>query len=147
MPGGGASPLHHSLECQNNDVTALLLDRGADVNDSSGHDGQTPLHYACQYSTTDTVALLLDRGANINICDLYFRTALHFACENANNEIAALLLERGADITAKNYGNWTPEDVAQGYGHTKTVQLLKQWAVRHTYGKPGNKHMSHASKR
>ena len=70
----GAQPCGRELHCAagiaNPDFGALLIDRGADVNEADG-DGATPLHVAVahQYSSdaTDFVRLLLERGADREI--------------------------------------------------------------------------------
>lgn len=71
-----ATPLRgHNLrgsEAERNEIAALLISHGADVNHGlgDGHilgDGQTVLHFAAARKNTDLVRLLLSAGANRNL--------------------------------------------------------------------------------
>ena len=102
-------------------MTALLLDRGADVNaictertqTTTFRHGITPLHFAARYNREPAVAaLLLDGGADAD------------AGESANGltpllyvtwfspttvfEMVALLVDNGADINARDNDSITP---------------------------------------
>ena len=70
-------------------VTALLLDRGADVH----YVNDWALSAASSRGYVDTVRLLLDRGADVNAQN---GQALRDAQREGHDEVVALLLERGA---------------------------------------------------
>ncbi|XP_052186257.1 E3 ubiquitin-protein ligase XBAT33 [Diospyros lotus] len=77
--GGLNSPLHFAAAKGHNDIVALLLDNGADVN-SRNYCGQTALMQACRYGHWEVVQTLLLFKCNVTRADyLSGRTALHFA--------------------------------------------------------------------
>eukprot|EP00256_Glycine_max_P052494 XP_014618843.1 E3 ubiquitin-protein ligase XBAT33 isoform X1 [Glycine max] len=82
--GGLNSPLHFAAAKGHNEIVALLLENGADVN-SRNYCGQTALMQACRYGHWEVVqTLLLFRCNSIKLqvmrADyLSGRTALHFA--------------------------------------------------------------------
>ena len=89
-------------------MTALLLDRGADVNamctertqTTAFRHGITPLLYVTWFSPTtvfEMVALLVDNGADINARDNDSITPLYYAVISEEVAVVALLLDRGAD--------------------------------------------------
>ena len=80
----------------NLEAVALLLNRGAIVDNRSGSHGSTALIAASQAGHITVVQLLLDRGASINTTDLYGRSALYWACWNGRPNIARTLLGHGA---------------------------------------------------
>jgi len=78
---------------QNLDVVNELLDRGADVNDST-LTGLTPLLLATRKEHSSIVKLLLTRGASINA---QFpedqNSSLHYACVQGNEKILQIILQ------------------------------------------------------
>ncbi|KAJ0848201.1 putative transcription factor C2H2 family [Helianthus annuus] len=82
--GGLNSPLHFAAAKGHNDIVALLLDNGADVN-SRNYCGQTALMQACRYGHWEVVQTLLLFRCNVMRADyLSGRTALHFAAVNGH---------------------------------------------------------------
>ncbi|CAI9295684.1 unnamed protein product [Lactuca saligna] len=82
--GGLNSPLHFAAAKGHNDIVALLLDNGADVN-SRNYCGQTALMQACRYGHWEVVQTLLLFRCNVTRADyLSGRTALHFAAVNGH---------------------------------------------------------------
>ncbi|KAH1230734.1 E3 ubiquitin-protein ligase XBAT33 [Glycine soja] len=77
--GGLNSPLHFAAAKGHNEIVALLLENGADVN-SRNYCGQTALMQACRYGHWEVVQTLLLFRCNVMRADyLSGRTALHFA--------------------------------------------------------------------
>ncbi|KAL5537774.1 hypothetical protein UlMin_045787 [Ulmus minor] len=82
--GGLNSPLHFAAAKGHNEIVALLLDNGADVN-SRNYCGQTALMQACRYGHWEVVQNLLLYRCNVTRADyLSGRTALHFAAVNGH---------------------------------------------------------------
>ena len=79
---GGFTPLHLSSRVGNVHVTALLLERGADVSCATA-DGWTPLHGAAVEGELGTVRLLLERGADPTATTNAGRTPLEIARDDA----------------------------------------------------------------
>lgn len=60
------------------EMTQLLVERGANVNQHNNIDGSTPLHWACLYSKEKLIKCLIDNGADINALDWKNRTPLMY---------------------------------------------------------------------
>ncbi|EXC15955.1 E3 ubiquitin-protein ligase XBAT33 [Morus notabilis] len=82
--GGLNSPLHFAAAKGHNEIVALLLENGADVN-SRNYCGQTALMQACRYGHWEVVQTLMLFRCNVARADyLSGRTALHFAAVNGH---------------------------------------------------------------
>ena len=103
------------------DTMKVLIDKGADVNESSMGlglgSGYTPLMIAARDGRLDAAKLLLDRGADVN--KEVSGTALAKAAYYGHRDIVTLLLDRGADIN-KAIGE------ANKYDNRHAAQLLSE---------------------
>jgi ankyrin repeat protein len=100
--GQDLTALHHAVLSGFEDVTELLLSRGADVNAPSTTAG-LPLCLAVLKDRSHIVRLLLDKfRAAINLADHELGTPLHCAALTNNCEIARVLLEHGAASDSRN---------------------------------------------
>jgi ankyrin repeat protein len=109
---GGVTPLLFAVRDGNAEMTRLLLDRGADIGQSSGNH-TTPLLIALLNGQVGLATELLARGADPNAADDYHRAALYAAIDlrNFNHEkygdlptdgrdpldLIKALLQKGAD--------------------------------------------------
>lgn len=66
LTGNGETPLLIAAQSFPNDMLALLIKKGADVN-ARNRDGDAPLHIACRRGCIDGVKLLLAFKADCNI--------------------------------------------------------------------------------
>ncbi|QCD94942.1 zinc finger protein [Vigna unguiculata] len=90
--GGLNSPLHFAASKGHNEIVALLLENGADVN-SRNYCGQTALMQACRYGHWEVVQTLLLFRCNVMKADyLSGRTALHFAAINGHARCIRLVV-------------------------------------------------------
>ncbi|CAN1264887.1 E3 ubiquitin-protein ligase XBAT33 [Linum perenne] len=90
--GGLNSPLHFAAAKGHNEIVALLLENGADVN-SRNYCGQTALIQACRYGHWEVVQTLLLYRCNVTRADyLSGRTALHFAAVNGHARCLRLVV-------------------------------------------------------
>lgn len=95
--GGLNSPLHFAAAKGHDEIVALLLENGADVN-ARNYCGQTALMQACRYGNWEVVQMLLVFKCNVTRSDyLSGRTALHFAAVNGHVNCIRLLV---ADFVA-----------------------------------------------
>jgi ankyrin repeat protein len=115
-PDGGMTPLLFAVRDGNAAMTRLLLDRGADIAQSSGN-RTSPLLIALLNGQVGLATELLERGANPNAADDYHREALFAAIDlrNFNHEkytdlptdgrdpldLIKVLLKKGADPNAR----------------------------------------------
>lgn len=99
----GQTPLHWSVVGGNNEITRLLLEKGANL-EAKNFSGMTPLHLlsaAYHLERTGTLLLLLEKGAQVNTIDKNGATPLHTVAENNFAPFVKVLLEHGADIEMK----------------------------------------------
>lgn len=144
--GAQYTPLQAAAYHGDQDLVALLLSKGADINKPArGSRGMTALQAACAWdpitfeearSKMNLVKFLIQHGANINTStctsDGYFgTTALHIAAMRGDIEIAILLLSHGAQVNALCRRNWshtryicTALDEAADFGRMDMVKFL-----------------------
>lgn len=74
----GSTPLHCAVWKGHQQVVALLLEAGADVNaqNENDHWGTTPLHAAAHANQGAIAQLLLDHGADVQATDREGRTPM-----------------------------------------------------------------------
>jgi uncharacterized protein len=113
------------LDSGSSDITALLIEAGADV-DTQNIDGRTDLMVtAGGWGRLQKMKVLLEAGANINVRDKNGKTALMYAVkERSNEEKITLLIEAGADLDIQDNDGNTALSLAKETGHTEIVQLL-----------------------
>lgn len=122
-----------ALETGREDVVALMVENGADVNLQPRLSlRRTPLQYAAELGNLDMVRLLIRMGADVNSPSAFQGggTALQFAAISGNCNIAAELLEQGASLCihpSKVDGRWPLEGAAE-HGRLDMIQLL--WHAR-----------------
>jgi ankyrin len=105
-------------------ITALLLDKGADIR-AKDREGKTALNWACSIGNAGVAELLISRGAEVNAKDsLCERTPLHHAASTADAKTMALLLEKGAGITARDGNGCQPIHLATQAGNVEGLHLL-----------------------
>ena len=125
--------LHRALEIQNPEVTALLLEAGADPNAANSF-GNSPLMQALwlrsynnpdpEKIATELVRLLLAAGADPN-ADRFGNTPLYSAASQGAAELVDVLLEAGADPNPPTRRGTSPLGVAIRSGHTEVIRLLE----------------------
>lgn len=112
-----------------NEIVALLIERGADLDAPDGK-GSTPLHYAAQFGNRDALLDLLERHPEINRKNRMGNTPLHLAVASAsidpNRQLAVnvqLLLEHNADTNIANAEGITPLDTVA----LECMNLHREW--------------------
>ncbi len=92
----GETPLHHALQLRSTEMVALLLARGADVNQRD-RDGWTPLMTAAYGDDAADVKVLVAHGADPNAMSAQKFTPLGIAVQYGKSKAALALIEAGAD--------------------------------------------------
>ena len=90
-----------AVNLQNFEAVKLLLDKGADINKSTGFyfNNRPPILEAALGDNVEIARLLLDRGADVNHVDDEGKTPLYMlAYYGGSVEVAKLLIDRGANV-------------------------------------------------
>ncbi len=120
-PGAAsAGPLHDAAKAGDVAQIQLLLDQGADINQSSGF--ATPLYYAINGQHVEAAELLIERGADVNARSTP-GAPLHAAAVKGLTSLVTLLLEHGADPNVR-WLQLTPLHVAARNGRIEVVRTL-----------------------
>jgi ankyrin repeat protein len=101
------TPLSFAAELGHKEMIQLLLDQGADVNESGGFFGNA-LQTASKNGHLTVVQLLLNHGADVNASGgRFYGNALQAASAEGHEMIVQLLLDQGTDInvSGKFYSN------------------------------------------
>jgi ankyrin repeat protein len=113
--GGALTPLVYAARANSLDSVKVLLDAGADVNQTTGY-GWSPLLVATQNRYYKLGAYLLDHGADVNLPNKGMWTPLYLATDNRNIESGdypvrkpdmdhleyiKLLIAKGANVNAR----------------------------------------------
>ncbi|KAM3607795.1 uncharacterized protein V6R79_014071 [Siganus canaliculatus] len=129
----GMTPLLLAAYEGNDDVVELLLEAGADVDETAGPDGSvpaaaavTPLLAAAAMGHMRTVSRLLFWGAAVDAIDCEGRTALCLAAARGSVEVVRALLDRGLDENHKDDLGWTPLHAAACEGHRSVCATLTE---------------------
>lgn len=121
MPGiACAGPLTDAAKAGDVAQIELLLDQGADINQSSGL--ATPLYYAINGEHLEAAELLIARGADVNAQSTW-GAPLHAAAARGLTSVVSLLLERGADPNVR-WQQLTPLHMAARNGRIEVVRVL-----------------------
>ncbi|MDH5835183.1 ankyrin repeat domain-containing protein [Luteimonas kalidii] len=121
----GRTALHVAAFQGHQDITATLLDAGADVHARDAH-GATPLLEAARGARTATFEALLAAKADPRTVDGGGRHALLLAClaEAPSSALVARLLELGLDPQAVDGAGRKAVDAAAAAGRWRLVALL-----------------------
>lgn len=99
----GNPAIYMAARLGNNNIIAVLLEFGADINAKTEIAGRTALHEAALQGHLSTVKLLLERGADVNARNKHGRTPLYYAVSpppplsrpKNSGEVAELLRRHG----------------------------------------------------
>lgn len=108
----GKTPLHYAVTYGQEQSTALLIAKGADVN-AADQTGMTPLHIAATLSQIDEAALLIAHGADLEARDTFGDTPLHHAALFNQPAMVYWLIAAGADRYAWNNEGVIPRESAR----------------------------------
>ena len=99
MAHGGSTPLLFATRNGDVETARVLVDAGADVNDTAAS-GASALVIAAHSGHGPLATYLLEQGADPNAAEAGY-TALHAAVLRSQHELLEALLDHGADINAR----------------------------------------------
>lgn len=111
----GKSPLILALESQQNDITALLLEKAP--NDFLDNQGNTLLHWAVKLDKSKMAKKLIKKGLDVNATNQDLTTPLHIAVSLGNKDIVELLLNAKAKTDLRNKDHLQALQLAFLYGY------------------------------
>ena len=120
----GLAPLMIAAIQGKRDITAALLDRGAEVDLKDEKKGRTALHFAAKTGHADCMKELLKRAAAPNAVDNYKKTALMHAAKGGYLDCVLLLLQRGASYNMVDGNGFSAMHYAARFGHHMVVSAL-----------------------
>jgi len=116
--------------CGDTEMTALLLELGAEATMPEAGELETPLHGAANKGHTEIAALLLKAGADLEARNKSGETPLRDAAYYGRTEMAELLLDNGADVNAHDDQKRTPLHWAAERGRTDRRGPARRWSGR-----------------
>lgn len=119
----GIRPVYRATVLGRDEVLALLLSAGADVNATTDR-GTHSLHAAAQHGSTKIMDRLLSAGANVNAANDSGQTPLFFAVRFAHPDMAERLVAKGASTLVADRWGRTALHYAAGLGYLDCVRFL-----------------------
>jgi ankyrin repeat protein len=119
------SSLNRAARWGHTETTRVLMDANADVN-TPNENGDTPLHRATRWGHTETVLALLDGGARHDLRNENTDTPLLLAARKGHADVVTALLAGGADPLVVRVGeeDSTAITVAQQAGHDAVAAII-----------------------
>ncbi|KAH0562829.1 hypothetical protein GP486_002544 [Trichoglossum hirsutum] len=121
--GGELSALHCAASGGHEPLVKFLLERGADVRQSSTQ-GWTAIHFAAWGGQATLIQLILSAGANARAVTKENWTALHCAAYLGKLAAVEFFLNLGLPIEAVSSQRKTPLHLASAEGHEQTAEML-----------------------
>lgn len=121
----GWTPLLYAVAQGYPEIVKILLDAGANPDDSNVHK-ITPLMYSARYGNLEICKILLDHVADLNVQDVYGMSALIVASRDGHIEVVKELLDAGADPRIITLEGKKALDYAYERGHGQIAKLLKK---------------------
>ena len=119
----GRSPLWVASFYGYSKIVSLLLDAGAEINQSSNVDS-TPLFVASQENHLPVVKELVSHGADVNKARNDGNSPAYIAAQCGNIDVLRFLISTGIDIGQKGWKNYTLLHVAAYSNQHSIVEML-----------------------
>lgn len=120
----GRKPLVFAVLTRNKPLVRILLDFGANPNQTNNEDDPPPpLWWAAFRGALEPAKLLIDKGANVN--GVGSRIPLMAASHGGNLELVKLLVDKGAQVNARN-AHGTPLSAAAEADRTDIMRFLME---------------------
>ena len=124
----GTTPLQASMTYKHNEITMLLIEKGANVNarvQSGQAEGWTPLRMAAHNGDALIAELLIKKGADLNAPDKSGITPLHSAAYFGHVNVIKVLLDNKANVNIRDMDGNTPLKIAIIRNHHQAAELIR----------------------
>lgn len=121
----GKSLLHHAGKLGFNAIARLLIEYGANPDQTYGKQRRSLLNFAVATGNYGFLSVLLEAGANASSQTASGATPLHFASRAGEGFMVARLLAAGADRYLRDRAGRSPLDVASDACRTDVARQLK----------------------
>ena len=121
-----SSPIVIAADIGNSNIVEILLENGANINDTDEH-GLTLLMKASIYNNTNVIELLLSKGVDIHAQNMNGATAILYASLHSQKDAIQLLMANGASIydTIGEVGN----NVYNTTFNQELKFILRKWPI------------------
>ena len=123
----GTPMLNVAVRNDNEELTKMLLDCGANINAVSNDRGYTAVMDAVWKGNKDITKLLIERGAELNTISKEGQSNLVLAVGANNEAICKLLAENGADPDIKDQMGMSAFNYATLFKKVKILEILKPY--------------------
>lgn len=119
----GYKPIHAAAAGGHVEVLEVLIERGADVNDTTPFN-MTPLHLAAQNGHKNVVEFLIEKKAQLNVKHRRGDTPIFTAASRGYSEIVAFMLTNGVELNSRGRDGKSLLYVAARTGDISLVEML-----------------------
>lgn len=127
------TPLMHAAKGNQPEVVDVLLASNANPSMGVVPDNATPLMIACAEGHESVVKKLLAANACPNRADRLGITPLMLAAETGDGSLVDTLIQANANVASTmSYTDITALNIAEKFGHTAVIALLKQAGAQST---------------
>ncbi len=120
----GVSLLAEAVRNGHEEIMNMLIDYGADVNETSADNGNTPLLDAATKGSEDMLSTLIAAGADLNVQSKNGQTALILSVGQGSYSMTEKLLKAGADPTISDKLGMTARKYAELFKHNAIIEAL-----------------------
>ena len=120
----GETALMMALENENNDLVKLLIEYGANINETDSV-GLTPLMIASEKGNLESIKILINSQAPINVCDADGETAIFRAVARGHNDIVKYFIKNKADLKIINHNGQTVLKTALKYKNFEAAKIIE----------------------
>lgn len=126
----GLTPAFSAVMNENTGILALLLERGADIDDRPDSGSSLMQVAAKKWNRLDIMEILLDRGYDIHVLTERRESLAHIAADSPTSDMLDYLIDSGALFDTPNEEGVTPLMIAAGEGQQETLRALIRRGAR-----------------
>jgi ankyrin repeat protein len=121
------TPLLLAVHEQNAKMVEILIELGANPEQTYSISNSAPLAYAVMLEDRATMSVLLESNVNVNAIDRNGLSILTLAVTTGNSEVVTQVAEAGGQFQGKIDGRWSPVEFAKAIGNEPFVELVASY--------------------